>query len=59
MQCPTSKDKADAFKGIAKVAAKSGSEILIGKIGISTFGDKENQDMARRFGFIPKETRSF
>ena len=48
-------DKADAFKGIAKVSAKSGSEILIGKIGISTFGDKENQDMARRFGFIPKD----
>merc|ERR1712176_100710 len=34
--------------------AKSGKQLLIASVGISTFGDKNNMDMARRFGFIPE-----
>jgi hypothetical protein len=51
------KDKADAFKAMAIALAKADSKILIGNIGISTYGDMPNQDMARRFEFIPEETR--
>ena len=50
-------DKADAFKAMAIAVAKADSQILIGNIGISTYGDMPNQDMARRFGLISEETR--
>lgn len=51
-------DKADAFKAMAIALAKADSKILIGNIGISTYGDMPNQDMARRFEFIPEDKES-
>ncbi|CAE7721198.1 ERP29 [Symbiodinium sp. CCMP2592] len=48
-------EKADAFKAVAAVVAKSGSNTLMASVGISTYGEKQNQDVARRFGFIPKD----
>ncbi|CAE6929244.1 ERP29 [Symbiodinium natans] len=48
-------EKADAFKSMASVVARSGSSTMIASVGISTHGEKQNQDMARRFGFIPQD----
>ena len=48
-------DKAEAFKATAAVLAKAESPILVANIGISTYGEKLNQDMARKFNFIPKD----
>ena len=47
-------EKADAFKAFAGVVAKSGKGIMIASIGIGTYGEKKNMDMAERFGFVQK-----
>ncbi|CAE7919412.1 ERP29 [Symbiodinium necroappetens] len=48
-------EKADAFKAVAAVVAKSSSSTLMASVGISTYGEKQNQDVARRFGLIPED----
>eukprot|EP00930_Biecheleria_cincta_P087205 TRINITY_DN76455_c0_g1_i1.p1 TRINITY_DN76455_c0_g1~~TRINITY_DN76455_c0_g1_i1.p1 ORF type:complete len:237 (+),score=73.43 TRINITY_DN76455_c0_g1_i1:49-711(+) len=47
-------DSANAFKAMAGIVAKSGSDIVIGSVGVGTYGDKPNQDMARKFKFVPE-----
>ncbi|CAJ1392439.1 unnamed protein product [Effrenium voratum] len=42
-------EKADAFKALAQTAV--GAKILIGSVGISTYGEKMNQDLAEEFGY--------
>ncbi|CAK9072914.1 unnamed protein product [Durusdinium trenchii] len=42
-------EKADAFKAVAQTAV--GAQVLIGTVGISTYGEKMNQDLAERFGY--------
>mmetsp|Transcript_99450 Transcript_99450/g.197069 ORF Transcript_99450/g.197069 Transcript_99450/m.197069 type:complete len:254 (+) Transcript_99450:55-816(+) len=42
-------DKADAFKELA--ASAVGAQVLIATVGISTYGDKMNQDIALKFGY--------
>jgi len=42
-------EKADAFKALGQTAA--GAKVLIGSVGISTYGEKMNQDLAERFGY--------
>lgn len=42
-------EKADAFKHLA--ANASGAQVLIGSIGISTYGELLNQDLAEKFGY--------
>lgn len=42
-------EKADAFKALA--AAAVGSDLIIGTVGISTYGEKQNQDLAELYGY--------
>merc|ERR1711920_237447 len=42
-------DKADAFKELAKSAV--GGQVLICTVGISTYGEKLNQDLAEKYGY--------
>eukprot|EP00930_Biecheleria_cincta_P010398 TRINITY_DN1124_c0_g2_i1.p1 TRINITY_DN1124_c0_g2~~TRINITY_DN1124_c0_g2_i1.p1 ORF type:complete len:250 (-),score=77.34 TRINITY_DN1124_c0_g2_i1:201-950(-) len=42
-------EKADAFKALA--AAAAGSKVIIGTVGISTYGDMMNQDLAEAYGY--------
>merc|ERR1712113_147257 len=42
-------EKADAFKALATSAA--GARVLIGTVGISTYGEKLNQDLAEKYGY--------
>eukprot|EP00440_Ansanella_granifera_P057060 gb/GFBE01061856.1/.p1 GENE.gb/GFBE01061856.1/~~gb/GFBE01061856.1/.p1 ORF type:complete len:252 (+),score=73.57 gb/GFBE01061856.1/:1-756(+) len=42
-------DKADAFSALA--ARCVGSKVLIGNIGISTYGEMRNQDLAEKYGY--------
>ncbi|CAE7612115.1 ERP29 [Symbiodinium natans] len=42
-------EKADAFKALAQTAV--GAKVLIGSVGISTYGEKMNQDLAEEFGY--------
>eukprot|EP00930_Biecheleria_cincta_P010397 TRINITY_DN1124_c0_g1_i1.p1 TRINITY_DN1124_c0_g1~~TRINITY_DN1124_c0_g1_i1.p1 ORF type:complete len:252 (-),score=77.22 TRINITY_DN1124_c0_g1_i1:67-822(-) len=42
-------EKGDAFKALAATAA--GSKVIIGNVGISTYGEKMNQDLAEKFGY--------
>ncbi|CAE7653285.1 Erp29 [Symbiodinium pilosum] len=42
-------EKADAFKALAQTAV--GAKVLIGSVGISTYGEKMNQDVAEQFGY--------
>jgi len=44
-------EKHDAFKAVATEVAQSSSELLVVYVGIGTYGDKPNQDLAERFGF--------
>lgn len=46
-------EKADAFKALAQTAA--GAKVIIGTVGISTYGEKMNQDLAEKFGYKPPE----
>jgi len=45
-------ESADAFKKVAEVAA--GNKIIIGSVGISTYGEKLNSDLAEKYGYKPK-----
>merc|ERR1711879_629107 len=42
-------EKADAFKSLAVAAV--GSDLIIGTVGISTYGEKQNQDLAELYGY--------
>merc|ERR1712217_486415 len=42
-------EKADAFKALAVSAV--GSNLIIGNVGISTYGNKDNQDLAELYGY--------
>merc|ERR1719458_372455 len=42
-------EKADAFKALA--AAAVGADVIIGTVGISTYGEKQNQDLAELYGY--------
>merc|ERR1719387_1311579 len=42
-------EKADAFKQLAATAA--GARLLVGTVGISTYGEKMNQDLAEKYGY--------
>lgn len=42
-------EKADAFKALA--TGSVGARVLIGSVGISTYGEKLNQDLAERYGY--------
>ncbi|CAE7034198.1 Erp29 [Symbiodinium sp. CCMP2592] len=42
-------EKADAFKALAQTAV--GAKVLIASVGISTYGEKMNQDVAEQFGY--------
>jgi len=42
-------EKADAFKKLAADAV--GARVLIGTVGISTYGEKQNQDVAEKYGY--------
>lgn len=44
-------DKADAYKKLAAMAV--GAKVLIGTVGISTYGEKMNQDLAEKYGYKP------
>lgn len=43
-------DKHDAFKAFAVEVAQGRSDLVIGLVGIGTYGDKPNQDLAEKFG---------
>merc|ERR1711920_1195604 len=45
-------DKADAFKKVAESVV--GTRLLVGTIGISTYGAKQNQALAERYGYKEK-----
>eukprot|EP00418_Pyrodinium_bahamense_P008855 CAMPEP_0179125640 /NCGR_PEP_ID=MMETSP0796-20121207/59434_1 /TAXON_ID=73915 /ORGANISM="Pyrodinium bahamense, Strain pbaha01" /LENGTH=249 /DNA_ID=CAMNT_0020824357 /DNA_START=53 /DNA_END=802 /DNA_ORIENTATION=+ len=42
-------EKADAFKALATSAV--GARVLIGTVGISSYGEKMNQDLAEKYGY--------
>jgi len=42
-------EKADAFKALAATAA--GAKVIIGTVGVSTYGDMLNQDLAETYGY--------
>merc|ERR1719346_203605 len=42
-------EKADAYKALA--AAAVGADLIIGTVGISTYGEKQNQDLAELYGY--------
>lgn len=42
-------DKADAYKALA--ASAVGAKVVIGTVGISTYGEKMNQDLAEKYGY--------
>jgi hypothetical protein len=43
-------EKHDAFKALAVEVAKGSSDLIVGLVGIGTYGDKINQDLAERYG---------
>merc|ERR1719258_615034 len=48
-------DKADAFKLMAAEVAKAGAPLLVGSVGVSTWGDRMNNDIVVAEGFIAAE----
>merc|ERR1712224_986560 len=44
-------EKHDAWKAMAAAVAGSNADVLIANVGISTYGDKLNQDLAQKFGY--------
>jgi hypothetical protein len=48
-------DKADAFKAMAAEVAKAGAPLLVGSIGVSTWGDRMNNDVVVAEGLIPAD----
>merc|ERR1711871_1907264 len=44
-------EKHDAWKAMAAAVAGSNAAVLIANVGISTYGDKMNQDLAQKFGY--------
>jgi len=48
-------DKADAFKFMAAEVAKAGAPLLVGSVGVSTWGDRMNNDVVVSEGLIPAD----
>merc|ERR1711871_1384588 len=44
-------EKHDAWKAMAAAVAGSNADVLVGNVGISTYGDKMNQDLAQKYGY--------
>merc|ERR1711988_778465 len=44
-------EKHDAWKAMAAAVAGSNADVLVGNVGISTYGDKMNQDVAQKYGY--------
>jgi len=44
-------EKHDAWKAMAAAVAGSNADVLIANVGISTYGDKMNQDLAQKYGY--------
>jgi len=44
-------EKHDAWKALASSVAASSADALIANVGISTYGDKMNQDLAQKHGY--------
>lgn len=48
-------DANDAFKEVALAVAGSGGELLIGHVGVSTWGDRQNSDLAVQYAGVPAD----
>lgn len=48
-------DKADAFKAAAVEVVKSEAETIVAAVPISTWGERRNNDLAVKFGFVKKD----
>eukprot|EP01002_Notosolenus_urceolatus_P003373 NODE_1887_length_1265_cov_135.994243_g1560_i0.p1 GENE.NODE_1887_length_1265_cov_135.994243_g1560_i0~~NODE_1887_length_1265_cov_135.994243_g1560_i0.p1 ORF type:complete len:246 (+),score=134.69 NODE_1887_length_1265_cov_135.994243_g1560_i0:145-882(+) len=47
-------DKHNAYKDLAIAVAEANTDLVIGNVGIGTYGEKLNQDLAERFGLKAK-----
>jgi len=48
-------DEHDAWKDYAKTVGESSADLLTCDVGISEYGDKDNSDLADRFGIKPED----
>jgi hypothetical protein len=47
-------DSNDAFKDVAVGVTESGSDLLMGHVGVSTWGDRNNNDLAVKYAGVPE-----
>merc|ERR1719262_590888 len=48
-------DANDAFKEVALSVAESGANLLIGHVGVSTWGDRQNNELAVKYAGVPAD----